>query len=153
MCSTRVLGSMSLFGLSVRMRILLRASDTSSLSVVQLQTLVMKFWGFWEASRDSCASSCLSESWDWLEDMVGMELLERSDGIVRVGWVEPFGGVRGFLKAAFTWLNLRWMVIFGVMMSFSSAVSWFGLGVLGDLFAIWSSVMFFVLFFLPWSFL
>ena len=121
-----------------------RAGDTSSLSVIQLNTLVVRFQGIWEYFMESCSSNFLSESWDWSEDLVEVELVYRSDGIVWVGWVEPFGGVRGLLNVAFTWLPLQWIVIFGMMMGFASAVSWLGLGFLGGMLSVWSSVMLFL---------
>ena len=70
-----------------------------------------------------------------------MELVDNSQVIVWVVWDEAFKGGRGLLNIAFTWLPLRWIMIFGVIMGFASSVSWLSLGVLGDILAIWSSVM------------
>ena len=46
---------------------------------------VMTFKGFWETYRESCASRFISESWDWSEDLVEVELLYRYDSILWVG--------------------------------------------------------------------
>ena len=82
---TRVMGLVSVSGSSTRMQMFFRAREASSLSTTHLKNLVMKFQGFLEAYRERCASRCLPGSWNWLEGLVKAELMERSDGIVRVG--------------------------------------------------------------------
>ena len=69
----------------MRMRMLSRVRDASYLSVIQLKSLMMTFKGFWETYSESCASRFISESCDWPEDLVELELLYRSNSILWVG--------------------------------------------------------------------
>ena len=83
--STTVLWYVSVFGSSMRMRMLSKVRDASYLSVIQLKSLMMAFKGFWETYRDSCASRVISESWDWSEDLVEVVLLYRYNSLLWVG--------------------------------------------------------------------
>ena len=60
--STRFLGFFLVLGSSVRIQMVFNSKESSSLSLIQLQNLLMTFRGSWKAYRESFASICLSES-------------------------------------------------------------------------------------------